>query len=190
MSPARRSGYYEARYRERRGADYSCGRCVRCRTTCHDAGTDRLTTCSLRFGANGFGRPFKWFSRNCRGQQLLCKFEIPMLYISLVNMARMSSRRAQSGDVIRLFAIRLVASAGSACRSGRSSSGLTNAQRRRCYSMPSIAVLFSFEDVPSLNTIDTSEFGRMIVPVQTTVHAASLRQDPILKSASLIERNW
>ncbi|CAI6351388.1 unnamed protein product [Macrosiphum euphorbiae] len=101
----------------------------------------------------------------CAGLKFLC-------YISLVNMARMSSSRAQGGDVVRLFAsdsspkqVRPVRADGQAC-------GLTD---------------------PML--LDAEHCGAVLVRGHTgrpvkTVHAASLRQDPVMKSASLIERNW
>ncbi|CAI6357228.1 unnamed protein product [Macrosiphum euphorbiae] len=72
-----------------------------------------------RFGANRSGRPVKWFSPNCRGQQL-CKSKIPMLHFAGQydkNDAR--SRRAHDGDAVRYIDVRFTAPRHPSCRRSR-----------------------------------------------------------------------
>jgi len=94
---------------------------------------------------------------SCARLKFLC-------YISLVNMARMSSRwrrRPTHRRQAHWF--------GLPKRTLNSSQAAISRIRKGGVAMPNIAVLFSLadiEDVPSRETIDTSEFGRMIVDVQ------------------------
>ncbi|CAI6358902.1 unnamed protein product [Macrosiphum euphorbiae] len=99
---------------------------------------------------------------SCASLKFLC-------YISLVNMSRMSSRWRRRPSLCRPTHRRQAhrrSSFGLPKRKLNSSQAAISRIRKGGVAMPNIAVLFSLadiEDVPSRETIDTSEFGRKIV---------------------------